>query len=108
MKRLNELDKTEKNLSEICHEFAENLLNEELIQENDGSTRRNYNIKSGVLIMKITTTSILLLKLEEVESIDKKDFSKKIHMVEKKITINKYKLLNQFKRFNEMIVNFNI
>lgn len=77
LKRLNELDKTEKNLSEICHEFAENLLNEELIQENDGSTRRNYNIKSGVLIIKITTTSILLLKLEEVESIDKQDFSKK-------------------------------
>jgi len=53
--------------SVFCDQLADNLLKAELTE--DQSTR-NKNILAGILIIKISSESLILIKLEDVEVID--------------------------------------
>lgn len=64
------------NKVETCYEtfitgLALDLLKAELVEEKDGSKRRNKRITPGILIIKHQKGKLTLLKLEETSSIDK-------------------------------------
>ncbi|PTE95172.1 hypothetical protein BUY63_12265, partial [Staphylococcus epidermidis] len=62
-------------LKDISFNFASDLLNAETI-EDDEKTRRNKNIKNGIFIFKVTNNETIFLKLEEISTINREDFSR--------------------------------
>ncbi|EJE12434.1 MAG: hypothetical protein QP807_09645 [Staphylococcus epidermidis] len=77
LSEINTMDKNSKNLNDISNKFARKLLEEELIEDKGKNKRRNKTIKNGILIFKVTKKTLTLMKLEEINTIDKNDFSKK-------------------------------
>lgn len=59
--------------SEIT-ELANDLLEAESVTDKNGK-RRNKNIKSGILIIRIDSKDIIVMKLEEINTINRVDFS---------------------------------
>lgn len=74
---INTMDRKSENLNNISKKFAEKLLEEELVEDKEKNIRRNKTIKNGILIFKVTENTLTLMKLEEINTIDKNDFSKK-------------------------------
>lgn len=77
LSEINTMDKNSENLNNISNRFAEKLLEEELVEDKEKNIRRNKTIKNGILIFKVTENTLTLMKLEEINTIDKNDFSKK-------------------------------
>ncbi|MDI9230625.1 hypothetical protein [Staphylococcus caprae] len=77
LSEINKMNKNSENLNNISNRFAEKLLEEELVKDKEKILRRNKTIKKGVLIFKVTKKTLTLMKLEEINTIDKFDFSKK-------------------------------
>lgn len=57
--------------SSFLTDFANDLLEAELVEEKDGSKRRHKKITPGILLVKHEKDKLTLLKLEETNSIDK-------------------------------------
>ncbi|MBO1577817.1 hypothetical protein [Staphylococcus epidermidis] len=73
---LNQLERTNtQSLEGISFNFATDLLNAETI-EDDKKIRRNKNIKNGIFIFKVTNNETIFLKLEEISTINRDDFSR--------------------------------
>jgi len=64
----------ESKLSEFMKSLAQDLLNAELVKGKEGELRRHKRITPGILIIKYSKSKLLLLKLEETNSIDKKTY----------------------------------
>lgn len=77
LNKMNTIDKSIENLNNMSKRFAEKLLEEELVEDKEQNKRRNKTIKNGILIFKVTKEKFTLMKLEEINTIDKYDFSKK-------------------------------
>ncbi len=61
---------------EFCLDLAVNLLAAELVEDSDGSKRRNKKITEGILVIKATSSDLTILKLEQTRSIDMKTYAK--------------------------------
>ncbi|MCG1808416.1 hypothetical protein K4R79_09360 [Staphylococcus epidermidis] len=77
LSEINTMEKNSESLNNISNRFAEKLLEEELVEDKEKNIRRNKTIKNGILIFKVTENTLTLMKLEEINTIDKNDFSKK-------------------------------
>ncbi|MBC8589676.1 hypothetical protein [Wansuia hejianensis] len=60
-------------LVELLDSFAEDLLKAELVKDG-GEMRRHKRITQGMLFIKMLSSKIIFLKLEEIPSIDKETF----------------------------------
>ncbi|MHC0551491.1 hypothetical protein [Salinicoccus sp. CNSTN-B1] len=64
---------SDEEINEICTSISQKLHKAELVKTKEGY-RRNKNITQGILIIKFFEDKLVLMKLEETESIDKKTF----------------------------------
>lgn len=93
--------------------LAQDLLETELVEEKDGTKRRNMLITPGVLIIQREIDKLILLKLEETESYEKESFEPKDAFVAERryykaaiITMNSIKIIDKNRKVANYWINF--